>query len=1383
MELITQKNKVVYSDGSVTEARMLEIAQTYHGEELDMFMKNNFEYTTNNTFSKVRENLLSWYPFTKEDTVLEIGAGMGSLTGLLCDRCKHVTSVEMGENRAKVIEARYKGRENLTLYVGDINEFEINEKFDYVVFVGVLEYAAVFSDSEKPFHQFLNSANKFLKQDGKMLFAIENQYGLKYWLGASEDHLQKPFVGIEGYKTPKTPRTFSKAKLEKLVEEVGLKYHRVYGVVPDYKFPTLMFSEEWKPSGSDLQNIAYTYAKGSTLIANEKHLYHDLAENDVIQFFANSFFVEASAESLDSEHAILITGRSEVKPEYRITTKIISNNTIEKIAGTDKAKKHLSNTENNEERLQKRGINVLKSRLEDGKLVRQLSDLKRADTVFCGYLENGDHKNALKMLEKLRDELLKSSDMGDIENTILHKKGIVTGREAFGHVLKDGYIDMTFYNAFLDNEELVFFDQEWCFPDVPLQFILYYAVKCMYQRCGIEAKINLSVMLDHMGILDKHRVLYDKLESIIWEEILARTGDLYGEGGYCTQYHNTLTLNEFIARKDAAYTKLAEEKDAAYNRLAEEKDAAYNRLAKEKDAAYNRLAEEKDAAYNRLAKEKDTIYKEFQLEKQELEQIIINKEGHISLLLESDRELERIKSSRSWRFMGYAWRLRDIVVPKGSKRRLLGKITIKFIKHPIRFLSKCTPTRIGKFFYTLKREGVEGTSRKMDDCLVGTDIPKTEIEIVSVSQDEIKKISDYSMISVQQWDMPQVSIIIPVYNQFDYTYHCIQSIVKNSGDITYEIIIADDCSTDITKEIEKAICGIQVIRNSQNLRFLRNCNNAANYAKGEYILFLNNDTQVQENWLAPLVELIERDKTIGMVGSKLVYPDGRLQEAGGILWKDGSAWNYGNRSDPDLPEFNYVKDVDYISGAAIMISKSLWNEIGGFDERFVPAYCEDSDLAFEVRKHGYRTVYQPLSVVVHFEGVSNGTDTSSGQKAYQVVNSQKFYEKWKDILQNEHFENAQNVFQARDRSRNKQTVLVIDHYVPMYDKDAGSRTIYQYLELLTSMDYNVKFIGDNFYPHQPYTSKLEQMGVEVLYGLYYQKHWKQWLKENGNLIDVVFINRPHIAEKYIDEVKQLTHAKIIYNVCDLHFVREKRQYELTKEKELLQSSEKWKKIELSLIEKADTVFTLSSDEKRIIDEHCQEEKASICPIFIYSDFSKTSFERMQTKDLLFVGGFNHNPNVDAVIWFCEKVFPLVLEKLPDVKFNIVGSNPPDTVRKYASENIIIKGFVSDEELKTLYEQCKLCVIPLRYGAGVKGKTIEAMYSTIPIVSTSVGIEGLTGINEIIVPHDNEHEFAKAVLDEYTKDNTSQVKAAYEYVKAHYSEDSAKQYFAEQFRKG
>ena len=159
------------------------------------------------------------------------------------------------------------------------------------------------------------------------------------------------------------------------------------------------------------------------------------------------------------------------------------------------------------------------------------------------------------------------------------------------------------------------------------------------------------------------------------------------------------------------------------------------------------------------------------------------------------------------------------------------------------------------------------------------------------------------------------------------------------GDLAYEIVLADDASTDATRNIQKKVSGIRVVRNEQNLRFLRNCNNAAKSARGEFIVFLNNDTQVQDGWLQSLLRLMDARPDCGMAGSKILFPDANLQEAGGIVWRDGTAWNYGRGQSADKPEFNYVKEVDYISGCSIMIRTALWREIGGFDERFAPAYC------------------------------------------------------------------------------------------------------------------------------------------------------------------------------------------------------------------------------------------------------------------------------------------------------------------------------------------------------------------------------------------------------------------------------------------------------------
>ena len=767
----------------------------------------------------------------------------------------------------------------------------------------------------------------------------------------------------------------------------------------------------------------------------------------------------------------------------------------------------------------------------------------------------------------------------------------------------------------------------------------------------------------------------------------------------------------------------------------------------------------------------------------ELETEISNKKGHIELLLESDRELERIKNSRSWRFMGYVWKLRDVLIPKGSKRRLLGKMLVKFVKHPIHFLSKCTPHKISKFFKLLRREGVEGTSRRLDDCLIGNQIPEQKLVIQDVCEEaDVKTAADYEPLHVPTWNDPCVSIVIPVYNQFDYTYACVKSILQNSGDMTYEIIIADDCSTDVTTEIGQIITGLKTIHNQENLRFLRNCNNAAKQAKGQYILFLNNDTQVQENWLAPLVELMEKDTTIGMTGSKLVYPDGRLQEAGGIFWKDASAWNYGNRSDPTAPEYNYVKDVDYISGAAICIRKPLWEEIGGFDDRFAPAYCEDSDLAFEVRAHGFRVVYQPLSVVVHFEGISNGTDTSSGQKAYQIVNQKHLHEKWKQVLEKEHFPNGENVFLARDRSRYKKTVLVVDHYVPQYDKDAGSRTVFAYLKLFAENGYSVKFIGDNFYPHQPYTQTLQQLGIEVLYGPYYANHWMDWLKENGKYIQYVLLNRPHISVKYIDAVRNLTSAQIMYYGHDLHFLREHREYELTGDPETLKSSEKWKQNELALMRKADMSYYPSYVEEEAIHAIDPTIHVKAIPAYLFSDVQEEFYSTEGRRDLMFIGGFGHQPNVDAVKWLAAEIMPRLERLLPGVVVHILGSNPPEEVKKVASRTLRIEGFVTDEELENYYRTSRLVIVPLRYGAGIKGKVVEAMRYGMPVVTTSIGAEGIAGAETILAIADDPEEFARAVASLYNNAKSLKQRsvASYQYVRENFSPANARKAIGPEF---
>lgn len=737
---------------------------------------------------------------------------------------------------------------------------------------------------------------------------------------------------------------------------------------------------------------------------------------------------------------------------------------------------------------------------------------------------------------------------------------------------------------------------------------------------------------------------------------------------------------------------------------------------------------------NTLAEKEKTVRKlqagneKIQEDKNALQQAVSEKELLIAelnekiqqLYRESDKTKERlaeIYDSDGWKLLSKYYRLKGKLLPEHSTR-------YKKLKK----------------FAGLLRSGIKSdksTPRPPSIAMPVVQLPVSFPELV-----------------LPAFEFPTVSIIIPAYNAWPMNYQCISDILQNTQGIAYEVILADDCSTDDTKNCNTVIKNLVHARAEVNLGFLKNCNHAATLAKGKYILFLNNDTKVHPQWLTPLVTLAEKDNGIGMVGSKLVYPDGRLQEAGGIIWNDASGWNYGHKQDPQLPEFNYVKEADYISGACILIRKDAWLQAGGFDERYSPAYCEDSDFAFTLRKLGYKVMYQPLSEITHYEGYSHGTDatlqTDTGSiKSYQAINNRKFFSKWQEVLTNEQLPNGVNVFQARDRSMHKKTMLVIDHYVPHFDKDAGSKTTFQYLELFVSLGFNTKFIGDNFFKHEPYTTVLQQMGIEVLHGHWYRDNWQQWIIDNSDHIDYIYINRPHISIKYIDFLKKTTKATILYYGHDLHFLRETKQYEIEKDTKLLKSAEKWKETECYLFEQSDIVLTPSEDEKKIITSLNPAYNVETILPYFFTTPAEPITDFSERKDILFVGGFGHQPNLDAVEWFCSEVWPLVHAALPDARFIVVGSNPPESIKKWQRIDIDIKGFVSDKELDAIYHQVKLAVIPLRYGAGVKGKTVEAMNQGLPIVTTVFGVEGMPGNTSFLHPHNEAAAFAADIIRLYS----------------------------------
>ena len=266
----------------------------------------------------------------------------------------------------------------------------------------------------------------------------------------------------------------------------------------------------------------------------------------------------------------------------------------------------------------------------------------------------------------------------------------------------------------------------------------------------------------------------------------------------------------------------------------------------------------------------------------------------------------------------------------------------------------------------------------------------------SVSETEFE--SSAQSLNFQVHSEIQVSIIIPVLNNLKFTLECLISVMRHSSGVPYEVIVVDDASMDRTEEILSCIPNLVYARNQKNLGFVRACNRGADIAKGRYLLFLNNDTQVTGNWLAPLLDTFNKYEHVGAVGPKILFPDGRLQEAGALVNRDGTSRLIGLSDDPDLPRYNYVREVMYCSGACLFVEATTFRELGGFDEALAPGYCEDWDLAFRLRERGLRVMYNPKSVIVHHLSVTSDGVAQDFKISCVVRNQQKLSERWQRAI-------------------------------------------------------------------------------------------------------------------------------------------------------------------------------------------------------------------------------------------------------------------------------------------------------------------------------------------------------------------------------------------------
>ncbi len=507
-----------YSDGDV-EDDILEYIRSCPPDDYASVLERDKRFPVVYHLSLYRQHLLDWYPFRKDATLLEIGGGMGAFTRLFCQRCASVTTVELSKRRAEAIRQRCRDMNNLELFVGDVMSVPTDKKYDYITVLGVLEYQRAYATTPNPELAFLKKLRSFLKPGGTLFVAIENKMGLKYWCGDVEDHCGIPFASINQYAYGGKARTFDRQELKKLLEDGGFDSPAFYYPLPDYKFPRIIYSDQYLPHQGVNSCMIPNYYAGTfheqyPIVADERSLYPSIARNNVFPFFANSFLAICSmpAEAADIR---FVSTTAERNREYMIRT-VIKGNAVWKEPVYAAGYPHIAQAYQNIQTLEKRGLAVLRHQTADHALITPYVEDPTLEEVLISLITAGDAERAYELVDSFYAMIKRSSDAVQAANPLL-------GEDCAEPLLESANCDMIFSNAFWQNGQIVFYDQEWVFPLLPASFVLYRAFKVLYSANEyLNPCIPLQDWLEryHLSAL---RTQYDALEEKLFSKVQNQT--------------------------------------------------------------------------------------------------------------------------------------------------------------------------------------------------------------------------------------------------------------------------------------------------------------------------------------------------------------------------------------------------------------------------------------------------------------------------------------------------------------------------------------------------------------------------------------------------------------------------------------------------------------------------------------------------------------------------------------------------------------------------------------------------------------------------------------------------------------------------------------------
>ena len=570
----------------------------------------------------------------------------------------------------------------------------------------------------------------------------------------------------------------------------------------------------------------------------------------------------------------------------------------------------------------------------------------------------------------------------------------------------------------------------------------------------------------------------------------------------------------------------------------------------------------------------------------------------------------------------------------------------------------------------------------------------------------------------------KVSVVISVYNNYELTIECLRSLQIAALEIDLEVILIDDCSTEFSSQVFANLRGVRYMRLGVNEGYTKATNIGASFAQAPFILLLNNDTYVLPGCIPQLLEIMENDAANAIVGATLLNSDYTVQESGSQIFSDGVIENLGFHMNVNDPRVGFLKEVDYCSAAAILVRKEFWIKKSGFDERYAPAYFEDTDLCLSAWQLGHRVVLAPRAYVIHIRGASYGINNRNSE--LMQINKERFLDRWATELTSHWENNGANRFESSRVS--KGIVVIVDYLLPSFSRDSGSIRTIRLIESLMSLGYHVCLSGLRNESTILDLANFQNMGIEVysnpdalIAGLHQRK---------SRVKNVWLVRESVIATCFSQFSKAFPGADFISDLLDLDYMRNDKDLVISKN-------------QIKITKNSQCVVLVSPFEKRILQKEVPQSRIIDC----WKNFpiQKADNSFASRSGLIFVGGFGHKPNRDGMLWFLDNVLPILRTLNFKEEISVVGTNiSPEDFQLMADSGIQVLGNVKN--LTGLYGQSKLAMAPLISGRGLKGKVAEALSFGIPVIASSVAVEGFDVNNqECIKVADNPADFAAAIL--------------------------------------